>query len=646
VGLAFTHRDGVAAQGWGIEGEPHPDGPPDLMALYMASVDESSHKAGPRQQDTYLAWFDHRLSRFVSVLRAADPDTFANTVFAFVADHGHRAISNPASTPDLSSDNVLLVREELMKIRFGEADTAQVREFVEGAHMSLTSVYADLLREQVYAWAEAMNLYVYLREGSNLDTVDVAHRLLSIPMNTEPYGALVLLDGRYQFFARGEAKPVPLNSPEARAVIVPRLDPPSASTDDIAEVALDDGTDFADERKLREQLNTAAIFNLLGVPRRVAGFNATEHRSMPDILLLAPEGRSFTSSPSTHGSFAYPTSRIPMVFCGPGMPPGRQTLDTADLVDFAPTVLSLLGVSSDGMDGRALVDHDGRPSAGLTRSGAFDDTDDNDPVMADTRSGDADPAPGRTRRIVREKRSVPAARVTARPARIRAATEADLQSGLPAYVVTRLVQGRRGSVGSTADPADAASMLERRLSVGDPQWARLDQAHVLAAPETRLWIAGTEAPAGAQARIKVGRERDLDLTAHGSVVLGSSDSRGTIPVPRELLLVPVEISLPNLPTWLRALSATLRRQTRLGLDLAGEDGNPLLVRDEDFVAAVAGLARQLDPTADPTPEPPIFERVGGMATYPAVIGATRRLQALLGAHTTTRFTFSDSGVLS
>ena len=141
---------------------------------------------------------------------------------------------------------------------------------------------------------------------------------------------------------------------------MPRLDPPPVSTDDIEAVALDDGSDPFNERTLREQLNTPAIFDLLGITRRVAGFGATEHRSMPDIILLAPEGRSFTSSPSTHGSFAYPTSRIPMVFCGPGMPAGRQTLDTADLVDFAPTVLSLLGVSSEGMEGRALVDHEGR----------------------------------------------------------------------------------------------------------------------------------------------------------------------------------------------------------------------------------------------------------------------------------------------
>ncbi|MEZ5094836.1 MAG: alkaline phosphatase family protein [Nocardioides sp.] len=226
VGLAFTHRDGVPAAGWRIDGEPHPDGAPDLLALYAASIDESSHHAGPRQQQTYLAWFDHRLARFIQALRTADPDTWSNTIFAFVADHGHRAITNPPSTPDLSSDNVLLVREELMRIRFGEAETARIRTIIDANRLSASSVYSDLLRDQVRAWAEAMNLYVYLRAGSDLGPVDTARRLLSIPMNTEPYGALVLQEDRYLFLARGEAQPVRLDSRAARAAIVPQLDAP------------------------------------------------------------------------------------------------------------------------------------------------------------------------------------------------------------------------------------------------------------------------------------------------------------------------------------------------------------------------------------------------------------------------------------
>ena len=644
VGLAFTRRDGVAARGWSVQGEPHPDGPPDLMALYMASVDESSHKAGPRQQDTYLAWFDHRLARFVSVLRAADPDVFANTIFAFVADHGHRAITNPPSTPNLSSDNVLLVREELMKIRFGEAETGRFRQLAQAAHLSLSAVYADVLGGQVLAWAEAMNLYIYLRAGSELDTVEVARRLLSIPMNTEPYGALLLIEGRYRFLARGETQPVRLNSPAARRVVVPRLDPPPASTDDIEAVSLDDGSDLRDERELREQLNSPAIFDLLGITRRVAGFGATEHQSMPDIVLLAPEGRSFTSSPSTHGSFAYPTSRIPMVFCGPGIPAGRHTLETADLIDFAPTVLSLLGVSAEGMEGRALVDHEGRPSLVGASASAHGHSDDSDPAGPDTGWVNAAPPPP-SPRTVREKQPTPSARVTARPARIRPATRAELHAGLPTYVAARLVQRRRNTEGSEAGAAGATNPSIRRLSVEKTLWARLDHAQVLAAPEARLWIAGTSAASAPRARTELGRHRELDLTEHGSVELGSSDSRGTILVPHELLVLPVEVSLPLLPTWLRAMVGTLRRHSRLGLE-SSEHGSSVLLSAEDFISLVAGLDRQLDPDPDPEPRPPIFEIARASAAHPGAIEATARLRELLSADRVTRFTLADGGVLA
>ncbi len=650
VGLAFTHRDGVPARGWSVQGEPHPDGAPDLMALYMASVDESSHKAGPRQQETYLAWFDHRLARFVTALRAADPDTFANTIFAFVADHGHRAITNPPSTPDLSSDNVLLVREELMNIRFGAAETAQVRQLAQAAHMSLSSLYADLLEDQARAWAEAMNLYVYLRAGSGLDTLDLARRLLSIPMNTEPYGALVLVEGRYRFLARGEAQPVLVNSPAARAVIVPRLDPPPVSTDDIDAVALDDGSDPIDERKLREQLNTPRIFDLLGITRRVAGLNPTEHRSMPDVVLLAPEGRSFTSSPSTHGSFAYPTSRIPMVFCGPGMPAGRVTLDTADLVDFAPTVLSLLGISSQGMDGRALVDHDGRPITVISLSGGPEEPEEPGPAVATGGRGEAAGRSGPASTVTREKRPWPAARVTARPKRVRAATKAELEAGLPAYVVAEVVRARSHPAGGAGRPDEATGRPSRRLSVGEARWARLDQAQVLAAPGARVWVTPAEPATGAAPeRHKLGPRRKIDLAKRGSVQVGASDSLGTILVPRELVLLPVAISLPELPAWLRELTATLRRHSRLSLDLA-DQGNPLMLSGTDFVSVVAGLARQLDPTPDPVPEPPIFEALPAAdalaATYPAVVEATDRLRQLLGATTVTRFSLARGGVLA
>jgi hypothetical protein len=89
----------------------------------------------------------------------------------------------------------------------------------------------------------------------------------------------------------------------------------------------------------------------------------------------------------------------------------------------------------------------------------------------------------------------------------------------------------------------------------------------------------------------------------------------------------------------------MRRRSRLGLDLP-EERNPVLVTAEDFVSLVAGLARQLDPTPDPVPQPPIFEGVRPVPAYPEVMAATRRLRGLLDAKQVSRFTLSDGGILA
>ena len=176
-------------------------------------------------------------------------------------------------------------------------------------------------------------------------------------------------------------------------------------------------------------------------------------------------------------------------------------------------------------------------------------------------------------------------------------------------------------------------------------WAQLDRAHVIAAPEARLWIAGTAGAAASRRRIKLGKRRNLDLAEHDSVELGSSDSLGTILVPHQLLVVPVEVSLPLLPMWLRGQVGTLRRHSRLGLDQFKEE-NTVLLSGEDFVNVVTGLARQLDPAPDPEPQPPIFEVARVTTTYPRVIEATHNLRELLMADHVTRFTLADGGVLA
>ncbi|MBK8447693.1 MAG: alkaline phosphatase family protein [Micropruina sp.] len=360
IGLSAGRRDGVPSSTVSVSGEPHPDGIPDLIALYAASIDEASHTEGVHNQATHLAWFDHRLARFARDLRAADPEVWPRTVFALVADHGHAPLAASRATDGMASSTLQAVREELLRMLVGDAEAKETLRRLKGTGMG-AALLAELLKNDGYAINQALNLYVYLRDPNRLEPSEVARRLLRLAAPTEPYGALVLVGDEYRFLARGETDLWALDSAEARAAIVPQLDVPGSASADVLEVSLTTD-DEAAERSLRGRLATAEAFDLLRVRERVAGFHPNGNRSMPDVIALAPAGRTFTGGPASHGSFAYTTSRIPMVFFGPGMPAGRRTLETADLVDFAPTVLALLGLP-------IPADLDGRPLVGLDGSG-------------------------------------------------------------------------------------------------------------------------------------------------------------------------------------------------------------------------------------------------------------------------------------
>lgn len=369
VGVTADRLNGAPRGNVPHSGEPHPDGIPDLIALYAASIDEACHTQGVRNRGTHLAWFDHRLARFARELRAADPQAWERTIFALVADHGHQALTNPERTDGMPRSTLHAVREDLLRLLFGDAEAQRALDQLDGKWYA-DLVIAGLLRDEMYALNQAMNLYVYLREPDRFPPLDVARRLLALTAPTEPYGALVLIGDDYLFLARGESDARPLTDPASRATIQRHLDPPGSTDGDVIAVSLT-AADEAAERELRRRLGTAEGFDLLRVAERVAGFQPDGNRSMPDVILLAPTGRTFTSGPATHGSFGYSTSRIPMVFFGPGMPEGRRTLEQADLVDFAPTVLALLGlpVPTD-IDGRPLLGLDGT-DAPAVRSGTL-----------------------------------------------------------------------------------------------------------------------------------------------------------------------------------------------------------------------------------------------------------------------------------
>jgi hypothetical protein len=218
-----------------------------------------------------------------------------------------------------------------------------------------------------------MNFYIYIRDiADNPDALTLARRLLDLQMQVEPVGAFVRDEAAnaYRFLAIGAVDLVDVDSDECRAILAAELDVPDPlDTVEIVETSVTQ-EDEARELQLRQRLSASAKerFDLLNVVGRVRGFgprDGVDATRSPDIVLIAPAKQSFSGGTSTHGALGYPLTRIPMLFCGPAVETTEEIAE-ADLVDFAPTIMALLGFQSDeisnfGMDGRALLDYQGRP---------------------------------------------------------------------------------------------------------------------------------------------------------------------------------------------------------------------------------------------------------------------------------------------
>lgn len=83
----------------------------------------------------------------------------------------------------------------------------------------------------------------------------------------------------------------------------------------------------------------------------------------PDIFMFAPENTLFVNrafplanSIGEHPVATWFTQHIPLIISGPGVKKGSISSFPARLVDIAPTLLSLVGVTPNGMDGIVLAD--------------------------------------------------------------------------------------------------------------------------------------------------------------------------------------------------------------------------------------------------------------------------------------------------
>src|SRR5690606_14330580 len=73
------------------------------------------------------------------------------------------------------------------------------------------------------------------------------------------------------------------------------------------------------------------------------GFN--QKRSGDVIMVLKPSVITYSETGSTHGSGCSYDTHAPMLFYGNGIPYG-SSLERAEIIDIAPTISALLGISN------------------------------------------------------------------------------------------------------------------------------------------------------------------------------------------------------------------------------------------------------------------------------------------------------------
>lgn len=80
----------------------------------------------------------------------------------------------------------------------------------------------------------------------------------------------------------------------------------------------------------------------------------------PTVVVFANEGATFSSSTSNwkadHGGNSWQAQHIPLILSGPGINAGVITDKPAQLMDIAPTVLTVMGASPGDMQGKVLTE--------------------------------------------------------------------------------------------------------------------------------------------------------------------------------------------------------------------------------------------------------------------------------------------------
>jgi hypothetical protein len=243
------------------------------------------------------------------------------------------------------------------------------------------------------------------------------------------------------------------------------------------------------------------------------------------------------------------------------MPAGRAQIDGARMIDFAPTVLSLLGVTPAGLEGRPLLDLSGQVIRG-SQPGA--------PAPKPCAPDGVGSWHASTTMLLRR---LPRVAVVLHPSLRRPASEKETAetSELPVLVAITLHAAcvRREVVREDASYVEARSAMS--LVAGrDETWMDVDG-------KRQVLKTGTQIPIGAAKRIRIRSRHSYD----------------SIAIERSYVVVPLAIRLPRVPAWLRDAVDDMARAGRLLIDDCDSANRSILVGAADFERAVQLLDAQL-----------------------------------------------------
>jgi arylsulfatase A-like enzyme len=339
---------------------------PPLVWGHLLGPDEVAHAEGPASAEFHetLASIDRAFGRLVKRLRKLKIDD--RVLFVLVGDHGNRSYHTFVDSGELVN-RVLRANPTEADCRKGDCVLVPAprkdRKYDVGDAMIAVGAYRGAM-----IWLPAERLQeefpAAFRTRKQRGPKGQATARLRMP----PASAFAATLARAP-----EVRLVVTRGPAAGRVVV--YGP--AGRSEIAREDRDAAPPLYTYRVLEgeDPLGYAAdpaVRALFGAPREADDWlNATAAGPYPDLVVQLPEffdsprapdvfvspadGYGFTSGKAAgHGSLSRSETVVPLLFAGPGVPPGH--LRAARTVDLAPTLLSYLGVPFDPeeMDGDDL----------------------------------------------------------------------------------------------------------------------------------------------------------------------------------------------------------------------------------------------------------------------------------------------------